>query len=148
MRRCAGGGGALGLQLIILNASSERDIDAAFRDAGPAAGRMRSWSAPIRSSTAGASSLSRWRPATRVPAIYRLARVRRGRRLMSYGTSIAECVSPSRRLCRTHSQGRKAADLPVVQPTKFELVINLKTAKALGLDMPPTLLARADEVIE
>jgi putative ABC transport system substrate-binding protein len=83
-----------------------------------------------------------------LPSIYQLREYVEAGGLMAYVPSTPDLLGRTARFVDKILKGARAADLPVEQPTKFELVINLKTAKALGLTVPPSLLLRADQVIE
>ena len=137
----------LGLQLQVLHASAEREIDAVFTALHQlqAGGLMIGHDAFFNSQSERLATLALRRA---MPTIYQFREFAAAGGLMSYGTDLADSYRQTGVYASRILKGEKPGDLPILQPTKFELFINLKTAKALGLDVPPTLLARADEVIE
>jgi putative ABC transport system substrate-binding protein len=138
---------AIGLQILVLNANTSREIDAAFatfvRERPDAI-----FVGPDAFFTARRLQLALLAVLHRMPAIYPLRPFAEAGGLMSYGASLTGAYHQAGVHTGRILKGAKPADLPVVQSTKFELVINAQTARMLGLDVPPTLLARADEVIE
>jgi putative ABC transport system substrate-binding protein len=138
---------ALGLDALLFNASTRAEIDAAFA----AFGRERADALFVAGDAffySRAVQLATLAVRDRLPASYPSREMVEAGLLMSYGAILADVFRQVGIYTGSILKGAKPADLPVLQSTKFEFVINLQTARSLNLDIPPTLLARADEVIE
>jgi len=138
---------ANGVQLRMLNASTPGEIEAAFASfAGQRPDALLVGGDPFY--MARREDIVRLVARSGLAAVYPFREFPEAGGLISYGTNLANSYRQAGIYASRILSGAKPSDLPVVQPTTFELVINLKTAKALGLDIPPTLHARSDEVIE
>jgi len=138
---------AVGQQLSVLHASNNQEINAVF----PAMAQKRAPALviiPDSLFTGRRVQLATLAARYAVPAIYSSREFAEVGGLMSYGANLADIYRQIGTYTGRILKGTKPADLPVVQPTKFEFVINVATAKVLGLTVPDKLLARADEVIE
>ena len=147
MRAAQTAAGSLGKEILVVRASNERELDVAFTTmAQQQAGALVVASDPFFYSRRG--ELASLAARHRLPAIYYLPEFARAGGLMAYGNSLVDIYRLVGVYVGRILKGEKPGDLPVVQSTKFEFVINLKTAKMLGLDVPLGLTAGADELIE
>ncbi len=139
--------GTLGRRIHVLHASSDREINGAFADSV----QLRAGALVIANSTyfnTRAEQLGALAEQNALATIYQFREFAAAGGLLSYGSSITQAYRISGNYVGRVLMGEKPGDLPVRQAAKVELIINMKSAKALGLRVPPTLLARADEVIE
>jgi len=136
---------SLGVQVQVLEMRSANELPEAFKQAM----RFRALIVLEDPLTFGLRvNIAKLAASNQLPAIYGLRAHIEAGGLMSYGADLSDTFVRVAGYVDRILKGARPADLPVEQPTKFELVINLKTAKALGLTIPPSLLARADQVIE
>ena len=141
------GAAALGQKLLVLEARTAEEIDAQFAslDREPADAMLVTVSPFFLTRARQIAALA---ARHRIPAIYWRRELAEAGGLMSYGANVADGYREVGRYAGRILNGERPADLPVIQPTKFELVINLKAAKAINFEIPPLVRALADEVFE